>query len=95
MRALNHVHSIPAAAHNEYAFTRLDPCPIASGADTRWHAAGNEAGEIERDVPIDHDDRGLIHYGAFGKSADHAEGTDGSSVAITATVCAVRAVGLG
>ena len=55
MRALNHVHSIPATAHDEYAFTWLDPCSIASGADTRWHTAGNEACEVERDVSIDHD----------------------------------------
>ncbi len=95
MRALNYIHSIPAAAHHEYAFTRLDPRPVTRGSDTRWHATGNEAGEIERDVPIDHDDRGLIHHSAFGKSANHAEGTDDNTLPVTPAVRAVELRSLG
>src|SRR5208282_1712521 len=95
LRALNHVHAISAAAHDEYAFTRLDPCPIASGADARRHATGNEAGEIERDVAVDHDNRGLINDRAFGKAADHAEGTDGNTLPVMAAVSAVELWSLG
>ena len=52
-RALNHVHAVAAAAHHQHAFARLHPRPVARGPDARRHAAGNEAGKIERDVFVD------------------------------------------
>ena len=90
MRPLNHVHSIPAASHHEYAFTWFDLCPITRRSDTRRHATGNEAGEIEWDVLIDHDDRGLVHHCAFRKSTDHAKGPDSSTLLVTPAVGAVE-----
>ena len=73
----------------------MHPRAVARGADARRHAAGNEAGEIERDVLVDHDDRGLIDHGAFGKGADHAEGADGDAVAVAPAVGAVELRPLG
>src|SRR5450759_1350720 len=95
MRALNHVHSIPAAAHHEHAVTCLYLRPMTRRSDTCWHATGNEAAEIQRDVLIDHYDRGLIHHGVFGKSTNHAKGADGNAFAITSAVCAVELWSLG
>ena len=64
-------------------------------SDTCWHATGNKAAEIERDVLIDHYDRGLIHHGIFGKSTNHAEGPDGYTLPVTPAVCAVELRSLG
>jgi hypothetical protein len=92
---LNHVHSVPAAAHHKDAFTRLDLRPIARRSNARWHATSNEAGEIKRDVLIDHDDRGPIYYGVFGKSTDHTKRADSNSLPVSATVRAVELRPLG
>src|SRR5512141_1790616 len=65
LRTLNHVHSVPAATNHEYAFTRFDPCPVARSSDTCRYATGNETCEIERDIPVDNNNRSPIHNGAF------------------------------
>ena len=81
---------VAADAHHQHAVARLDPRSVARRADTRRHAAGHQAGEIERDVLINHDDRSLIDDGALGEGADHAEGADRDTVAIFPAVAAVE-----
>ena len=68
---------------------------MARRADSGRHAAGDEAGEIERNILVDYDDRSLVHHGEFGKTADHAEGTDVNPVAIAPPVSAVELRPLG
>ena len=94
-RALNDVHSVTAAAHHQHAFARLHPCPLARSSDAGRHAACNQARKVERDVLVDNDDGGLIHDGAFGKGADHAEGADRDAVAVAPAVGTVELGTLG
>ena len=95
MRTLNDVHAIPATSNHEYAVTRLYSGPITCSSDTSWHATGNKAREIKRDVLIDYDDRGLIHYSALCKSTDHAKGPDGNTLPVTPAISAVELRSLG
>jgi len=87
---LNNIHSIPATANNEYAVTMLDSRAVACSPNPCRHATRNEAGKIERNIFINHDDGCLIYHRAFGKSADHAKGANGNAGAITPAVCAVK-----
>jgi hypothetical protein len=63
--------------------------------DPGWHAAGHQAREIERNVLVDDQDRGLIDHGAFGESADHAKGTDVGAIPVAPAVAAVELLALG
>ena len=95
MCTLNDVHSISATANHKHAFTMLDSRPVTRSSDARRDATGNKAGEIERDVLINHHDRRLIYYRTFGKGADHTESTDRNAVPIMAAVCPVELGPLG
>gem|GEM_PF-1922452 len=64
--------------------------PVACSPNPCRHATCNEAGKIERNIFINHDDGGLICHRAFGKSADHAKGANSNAGVITPAVCAVK-----
>ena len=87
---MNNIHSIPATANNEYTVTMFDPRPVAGSPNSCRHATRNEAGEIERNIFINYDDRCLIYHRALGKGADHAKGANSNAGVITPAVCAVK-----
>ena len=88
--ALHGVHAVAAAADDQDAVAGLDPGAITRGADARRHAAGDQAGKVERHVLVDHDDGGLVHHRALSKGADHAKGAGIGTVLVAAAVAAVE-----
>ena len=92
---MNHVHSIAAAAHHQHAFTGLHSRPVTGGANSGRDPAGHKTGEIERDISVDYDNRGLINHGPFSEASNHAECTHIGSLAIMASVGAVQLRALG
>ena len=87
---LHDVHAVAAAADHENAIARLHPCAVARGADAGRNAARHQAGVVERNVIVDHDDGCLIDDGAFGESADHAEGADISAIGVAPPIAAIE-----
>jgi hypothetical protein len=68
---------------------------VARGANSGRDPAGNETGEIERNISVDYHNRGLIDHGPFSEASNHAECTHISSGAITASIGAVKLRALG
>lgn len=89
-RALHQVHAVAAAADDEHAVARLHLGAMPRGAHPRRHAAGDQAREIERDVAIDHDDRGLVDHRALAERADHTECADLVAPVVTPAIAAVE-----
>ena len=88
--ALHHVHAVAAAADHQHAVAGFDLGAVARGAHAGRHAAGNECCEVERNVPVDDDHRGLVDHRALGEAADHAERADVLAVGVVAAVGAVE-----
>ena len=63
---------------------------MARGSDARRHAAGDQAGKIERDIFVDDQDGRLIDDCVLGEAADHAESAHEISRAIPPAIAAVK-----
>jgi hypothetical protein len=68
---------------------------VTRGANSGRNPAGNKTGEIEWDISVDYDNRGLINHSPFSEASNHAECTHIGSIAITASVGAVQLRALG
>jgi hypothetical protein len=68
---------------------------MTRGANSGRDPAGHETGEIERNISVDYDNRGLVNHSPFSEASNHAERTHIGSVAITASIGAVELRALG
>ena len=68
---------------------------MAHGANSGRDPAGNETGQIERNISVDYDNRGLVDHSPFSEASNHAECTYIGSVSIMASIGTVKLWALG
>jgi hypothetical protein len=68
---------------------------VTRGANSGRDPAGHKTGEIEWDISVYYDNRGLINHSPFSEASNHAECTHINSITITASIGALQLRALG